>query len=165
MPVAQGSTCLDLGYAVAYDRIMTKDSMIEGLKGNLGYHLLKTLEATFPLLEHIPDSHPHTSTLYDVQALVNLALYAVRNLDSNDYSSDFGELTLSALDDFAQKIHPRVQTQAQTRAHIQAEALSEAAERMMDEHDGLPFDDDQDRAIASAWLIEEADRIDQGEEQ
>lgn len=41
----------------------------------------------------------------------------------------------------------------------QTEALREAAELMLDGDEGLPFDDDQDVAIPSAWLMEHADRI------
>lgn len=44
----------------------------------------------------------------------------------------------------------------------QAEALHAAADQMLDPQSGLPFDDDADRAIASAWLHERADRIEKG---
>ena len=42
---------------------------------------------------------------------------------------------------------------------IQAEALREASDLMLDPEEGLPFDDDEDRAIPSAWLLEQSARI------
>lgn len=47
---------------------------------------------------------------------------------------------------------------------VRAEALREAAQVMLDGDRGLPFDDDQDVAIPSAWLVEYADRIEQNSE-
>jgi len=54
--------------------------------------------------------------------------------------------------DYADALMPLVK-------RAQAEALREAAHLMLDEQGGLPFDDDHDRAITSAWLMEHADRI------
>jgi len=74
----------------------------------------------------------------------------------------------SAPGGFARRVQAREEFARWLAAHdaeVAAHALEAAASAAVTDDDGIPWDDDYDRATVSAWLAERADDLREGADQ